>query len=66
MREVLSIRTFARRAGVHRAATALHRQGLPLPLALSILLRNPIAATVALVRWRASLRIQPEKNFGDC
>lgn len=67
MREVLSIRNFARRAGVRRAATALARQGLPLPLALAILVRNPINATGALVRWRNHILAScADENLGDC
>lgn len=67
MRYVLGIRQFARTAGVRNAATALRRQGLPLALALQVLLRNPLRAThLLLAHWTREQTLPADNNLGDC
>lgn len=63
---ILSIRRFARTAGIRNAATALRRQGLPITLTYCILLRNPLRAAQLLLAHWATRPISADDNLGDC
>lgn len=65
MEFVLGARRFARVAGIRNAARALCNQGFPIRVAVYVLLRDPIKASMLVAAVKRDA-FNADDNLGDC